>query len=256
MSFTVVIPARYASTRLPGKPLSDIGGKPMIRHVWERARASSAACVVIATDDERIASAATAFGAEVALTRADHRSGTDRLAEVAQALALPPEAIVVNVQGDEPLIPPAVIDQVAEQLAANAAASIATLSEVIEDPAQLRDPNVVKVVSSRRGVALYFSRACVPWPRDHNWDSGVMPDGPWQRHIGLYAYRAGFLRRYTGWSPAPLERCESLEQLRALYEGEVIHVSEACETVPAGVDTPHDLDAVRVRLGAAREPRA
>ena len=254
MSFIVVIPARHASTRLPGKPLADIGGRPMIHHVWERARASSAARVVIATDDERIAAAARAFGAEVAMTRVDHPSGTDRLAEVARNLALAPQAIVVNVQGDEPLIPPAVIDQVAARLAANEAASIATLSEAITDPAQLRDPNVVKVVSARNGFALYFSRACVPWPRGHDWELAGMPEGRWQRHIGLYAYRAGFLQRYTSWSPAPPERCESLEQLRALYEGEVIHVSEACESVPAGVDTPADLDALRARL-AAGEPQ-
>jgi len=251
MSFLVVIPARYASTRLPGKPLADIGGKPMIRHVWERACASSADRVVIATDDERIGSAAREFGAEVARTRADHPSGTDRLAEVAQALALAPETIVVNVQGDEPLIPPAVIDQVAEQLAANTAASIATLSEAITDPLQLRDPNVVKVVSARSGFALYFSRACVPWPRGHDWGDAAMPAGHWQRHIGLYAYRAAFLERYTGWSPAPPEISESLEQLRALYEGEIIHVSEACEAVPAGVDTKEDLDAVRALLASA-----
>lgn len=249
-----MIPARHASTRLPGKPLVDIGGKPMIQHVWERARASSADRVVIATDDERIEATARAFGAEVALTRTDHPSGTDRLTEVAQTLALAPEAIVVNVQGDEPLIPPAVIDQVATQLAGNAAASIATLSEAITDPAQLRDPNVVKVVSARSGFALYFSRACVPWPRGHDWAGSAMPAGNWQRHIGLYAYRAGFLGRYTGWSPAPAERCESLEQLRALYEGEIIHVSEACEAVPAGVDTQDDLDAVRARLAAAGQP--
>lgn len=255
MSFTVVIPARHASLRLPGKPLVDIGGKPMIRHVWERACASSAARVVIATDDERIEVAARAFGAEVAMTRADHPSGTDRLAEVARALALAPDAIVVNVQGDEPLIPPAVIDQVAGRLAAHEAASIATLSETITDPAQLRDPNVVKVVSARSGFALYFSRACVPWPRGHDWQQGGMPEGRWQRHIGLYAYRAAFLQRYTQWSPAPPERCEALEQLRALYEGEVIHVSEACEAVPAGVDTQDDLDAVRRRL-AGGAPRA
>lgn len=252
MSFIVVIPARHASTRLPGKPLADIGGRPMIHHVWERARASSAGRVVIATDDARIEAAARAFGAEVAMTRADHPSGTDRLAEVARTLALAPEAIVVNVQGDEPLIPPAVIDQVAARLAANEAASIATLSETITDAAQLRDPNVVKVVSARNGFALYFSRACVPWPRGHDWERPGMPEGRWQRHIGVYAYRAAFLQRYTEWSPAPPERCESLEQLRALYEGEVIHVSEACDAVPAGVDTQDDLDAVRARLAGGQ----
>jgi 3-deoxy-manno-octulosonate cytidylyltransferase (CMP-KDO synthetase) len=250
MSFTVVIPARYASSRLPGKPLVDIHGKAMVQRVWERARESAAQRVVIATDDERIAEAAMAFGAEVLLTRADHPSGTDRIAEVVERLGLGDAEIVVNVQGDEPMIPSAVIEQVADNLDRHADAAVATLCEAIGDDAQLRDSNAVKVVMDRRGMALYFSRACIPWPRGHQWESG-MPAGNWYRHIGLYAYRVAFLRRYTAWSPAPPELAESLEQLRALYEGERIHVAEACEPVPGGVDTADDLDAVRRQLRGA-----
>jgi 3-deoxy-manno-octulosonate cytidylyltransferase (CMP-KDO synthetase) len=244
MSFTAVIPARYASTRLPGKPLVDIGGKTMLQRVWERVGEAGARRVVVATDDERVERAAREMGAEVLMTSPDHPSGTDRIAEVVDRLNLGDEAIVVNVQGDEPLIPPAVITQVADNLAANPQAAIATLCERIESADLLRDPNAVKVVTDRQGMALYFSRACIPWPRDHDWRDG-MPTGHWFRHIGLYAYRAVFLRRYREWSPAPLELSESLEQLRALYEGEQIHVSEAIAAVPGGVDTPADLDALR-----------
>ena len=248
MSYTVVIPARYASSRLPGKPLLELAGRPMLHHVWERANTSLATRVLVATDDERIVAAATAFGAEVMKTSPDHASGTDRLAEVVETLDLDDEEIVVNVQGDEPLIPPEVIDQVAGNLAAEPDASIATLAEPIEDPGVLRNPNVVKVVTDERGMALYFSRACIPWPRGHDWSKANMPEGEWFRHIGLYAYRAGFLRRYTAWEPAPPERAESLEQLRALYAGEKIHVATACATVPGGVDTVADLEALKARL--------
>lgn len=249
MSFLVVIPARFASSRLPGKPLLEIARQPMVQHVWERARASSAARVVIATDDGRVEAAAASFGADVVMTREDHPSGTDRLAEVVETLALPDDTIVVNVQGDEPLIPPAVIDQVAGNLAAHAQASIATLCEAIDDGSLLRDPNAVKVVFRRDGMALYFSRACIPWPRDYGGPDGSLPqDSHWYRHIGLYAYRAAFLRRFARWSAAPPERCERLEQLRALYEGETIHVAEACDVVPGGVDTAADLEAVRALI--------
>ncbi|MEM1191122.1 MAG: 3-deoxy-manno-octulosonate cytidylyltransferase [Pseudomonadota bacterium] len=256
MSFTIIIPARYASSRLPGKPLLELAGKTMLQRVWERASASNAARVVIATDDERISATATDFGAEAMLTRADHASGTDRIAEVVSRLELDDEAIVVNVQGDEPLIPEEVIEQVAANLAAYPEASIATLSEAMADPSALQDPNVVKVVTDRRGMALYFSRACIPWPRDHDWSTGEMPSGRWFRHIGLYAYRVAFLHRYTEWSEAPLERCESLEQLRALSEGERIHVAEACAAVPGGVDTADDLAALRRQLEQGQEPLA
>ena len=251
-AFTVVIPARYASTRLPGKPLQDICGKPMIQHVWEQARKSSAQRVVVATDDARIVEACKGFGAEVVLTRVDHNSGTDRLAEVASALGLATDAIVVNVQGDEPLIPPAVIDQVAANLAAHPEAAIATLAEPIDDVAALFNPNVVKVVTDKNGLALTFSRAPLAWARDAFAVSREqLPAGvPYRRHIGIYAYRAGFLHNFVAWGPCWLEDTECLEQLRALYHGERIHVADALEAPQAGVDTQEDLERVRRLLGA------
>ena len=251
MHFTVVIPARYASTRLPSKPLLDIAGRPMLQRVWEKARQSGAGRVVVATDDTRIVQAAESFGAEALMTDATHPSGTDRLAQVARQLQLPEEAIVVNVQGDEPLIPPVVIDQVAGNLAAHPACGIATLCVPITTLDTLRDPNAVKVVTDAQGRALYFSRAPVPWPRDAfaAAAASLPAGGPWFRHVGLYAYRVGFLHRYVGWPQAPLERLEQLEQLRALYHGVSIHVAEAVADVPGGVDTPEDLAAVRARFG-------
>ena len=251
-AFTVVIPARFSSTRLPGKPLQLIAGKPMVQHVWEQARKSAAQRVVVATDDARIVEACQAFGAEVLLTRVDHESGTDRLAEVAQALGLAADAIVVNVQGDEPLIPPAVIDQVAANLAAHAEAGMATLAEPIEDVESLFNPNVVKVVADLNGLALTFSRATLPWARDQfaN-DRDSLPAGvPFRRHIGIYAYRAGFLQDFVAWGPCWLEETERLEQLRALWHGVRIHVADAVEAPPAGVDTPQDLERVRRLLEA------
>jgi 3-deoxy-manno-octulosonate cytidylyltransferase (CMP-KDO synthetase) len=252
MSFIAVIPARYASQRLPGKPLELIEGRTMIEHVWRRAKDSAASRVLIATDDPRIETVCTDFGAETLITSEDHASGTDRLAEVARRLQLDDEQIVVNVQGDEPMIPAAVIDQVAHNLAQNPGASIATLCEEIYAEPVLRDPNAVKVVFDDDGLALYFSRACIPWPRGHDWSSGCMPDGRWYRHLGIYAYRVAFLHRYTGWSPASLEVCESLEQLRALQAGERIHVAPACAAVPGGVDTRADLEALRDLMRATR----
>ncbi|GLZ85455.1 3-deoxy-manno-octulosonate cytidylyltransferase [Metapseudomonas resinovorans] len=251
-AFTVVIPARFASTRLPGKPLQDIAGKPMIQHVWEQARRSAAQRVVVATDDARIVEACQAFGAEVLLTRADHNSGTDRLAEVASQLGLDSDAIVVNVQGDEPLIPPAIIDQVAANLAAHAEAGIATLAEPIQDVQALFNPNVVKVSADLSGLALTFSRAPLPWARDSFATSrDQLPAGvPYRRHIGIYAYRAGFLHDFVAWGPCWLENTECLEQLRALWHGVRIHVADALEAPPAGVDTPEDLERVRRLLGA------
>ena len=251
-AFTVVIPARYASSRLPGKPLQDIAGKPMIQHVWEQAGKSSARQVVVATDDARIVEACRGFGAEVLLTRGDHNSGTDRLAEVAAVLGLAPDAIVVNVQGDEPLIPPAIIDQVAANLAANPQAAIATLAEPIDDVAALFNPNVVKVVSDRNGLALTFSRAPLPWARDAFAVSReLLPANvPYRRHIGIYAYRAQFLHDFVAWGPCWLEDTECLEQLRALWHGVRIHVADALQTPPAGVDTQEDLERVRRLLGA------
>lgn len=254
MSFAVVIPARYGSTRLPGKPLLDIAGKPMIQRVWEQAREAGASEVVVATDDGRIEQVALAFGAEVCMTSPDHPSGTDRLQEVAAIRGWGEQQIVVNVQGDEPLIPPALIGQVADNLAANPAASIATLCEPIARLDELRNPNAVKVVTDHQGMALYFSRAPIPWPREaFSADEPVMPEGTWNRHIGIYAYRVGFLHRYVTWSPAPQEQLEQLEQLRALHNGERIHVAAACEPVPAGVDTAEDLEAVRLKVEQAHE---
>lgn len=252
LAFTVVIPARFASTRLPGKPLQLIAGKPMVQWVWEQARQSSATRVVVATDDARIVEACQAFGAEVLITRADHESGTDRLAEVAAALQLPSEAIVVNVQGDEPLIPPQVIDQVAANLAANGQARMATLAEPIETLDALFNPNIVKVVADQAGLALTFSRATLPWARDAlARQPGALPEGvPYRRHIGIYAYRAGFLADFVAWGPCWLERTEALEQLRALWHGVRIHVADALIAPPTGVDTPEDLERVRRILEA------
>lgn len=247
MTFQVVIPARYGSSRLPGKPLAPIAGRPMIEHVYERACDSGAETVVIATDDARVGDAACAFGARVCLTSERHRSGTDRLQEVAERMGWDRDTIVVNVQGDEPLIPPTVIDQVADCLAADTGASVATLSEPIRTLADFRNPNIVKVVADAAGRALYFSRAPIPWPRaafdraQPEWPESL----PAQRHIGLYAYRVGLLHRFVTWPEAPLEQVESLEQLRVLWQGESIHLAEAREPVPGGVDTEADLARVR-----------
>lgn len=246
MSFSVVIPARYGSTRLPGKPLLSIAGKPMVQRVWEQACLSGADEVIVATDDRRIEQVASDFGALVCMTDADHPSGTDRLQQVARLQGWDSDRIVVNVQGDEPLIPPPLIDQVAGNLGSHPEAAIATLCEPIENYEELTNPNAVKVVADLNGLALYFSRATIPWPRESfSNDSASMPAGDWNRHIGIYAYRTAFLHRYVSWEPAPLEQLEQLEQLRALYQGERIHVARALETVPAGVDTAEDLAAVR-----------
>lgn len=246
MSFAVVIPARHASTRLPGKPLLDIAGRPMIERVWQRARQSAAGRVLVATDDARIRKVVEGFGAEVCMTNPAHPSGTDRLQEVARLLALDDDAILVNVQGDEPLIPPAVINQVAANLAANPDCGVATLCVPIRDRHELNNPNVVKVVCDARGIALYFSRAAIPWARDSfAADPEAMPEGHhWYRHVGIYAYRVAFLHRYVSWPPAPLEQLEQLEQLRALYHHVPIHVAPAAVPVPAGVDTAADLAAI------------
>jgi 3-deoxy-manno-octulosonate cytidylyltransferase (CMP-KDO synthetase) len=240
----VIIPARYASTRLPGKPLADVAGKSLIQRVYERAQASGAASVVIATDDERIRAAAQAFGAKVCMTRADHRSGTDRLAEVIEKLAIGDNDIVVNLQGDEPLMPPALIRQVAQLLESHADARMATACHAIHEREEFLNPNVVKVVSDKDGYALCFSRASIPWPRDAmaGKTSGF---GQAFRHIGLYAYRAGFVCRYAAWPVCAIEEAEQLEQLRVLWHGERIAVCEATEMPGPGVDTPEDLERVR-----------
>lgn len=244
MQFIVVIPARYASTRLPGKPLRDIKGIPMIQHVWQQASKSNAARVVIATDDKRIEEVATAFGAEVFMTRDDHVSGTDRLQEVAQLLGLENDQVVVNVQGDEPLIPPEIINQVASNLERSATAGVATLCEPFDSVIDFVNPNAVKVVSGVSGNAHYFSRAPIPFPRDKSLGSdNSLPDEA-RRHIGIYAYKVASLNQFIDWDIAPLEQLESLEQLRFLANGIAIHVADACVSVPGGVDTEEDLASI------------
>lgn len=241
MSFHVVIPARHASTRLPGKPLLDIGGLPMVVRVAERARAAGASEIVIATDHADIAAAAARHGHAAEMTDAGHASGTDRIAEVAQRRGWKDGAIVVNVQGDEPLMDPGLIGAVAALLAARPAAAIATAACAITERAELNNPNVVKVVTDAEGYALYFSRAPIPWARDARADDAPQA----RRHIGIYAYRGAFLKTYARLAPAPLERIESLEQLRALWHGHRIAVADARDAPHAGVDTPEDLARVR-----------
>jgi 3-deoxy-manno-octulosonate cytidylyltransferase (CMP-KDO synthetase) len=247
MSFTVLIPARYASTRLPGKPLADIAGKPMVVRVAERALLSGATRVVVATDDARVHAAVTAHGLLACMTRADHPTGTDRLAEAAIALGLADDEIVVNVQGDEPLLDPALMRSIAALLQRRPDAAIATACHPIEDAAEAFNPNVVKVVLDAAGYALYFSRATIPWARDAFAASpDRLPPGlPLYRHYGLYAYRMAFLRAFPALAPAPIERFEALEQLRALWHGFRIAVEIAGGTPAPGIDTPEDL--VRVR---------
>ncbi|MFV8833803.1 3-deoxy-manno-octulosonate cytidylyltransferase [Aquisalimonas sp.] len=246
MSFVVVIPARYASTRFPGKPLADLAGWPMVRHVVERGRESGAERVIVATDDARIESTCRDLGVEVVRTRADHPSGTDRLAEVAEQLGLDDQDVVVNVQGDEPLMPPAFIRQVAEALTQNPETPVATLVTPLQSLDELRNPNVVKAVRDRSGHALYFSRAPIPWDRDHG---GTPADlAGWWRHLGIYAYRAAFLRRYPALEPAPIEATESLEQLRVLWHGLRIHAGAVSGDAGPGVDRPEDLERVRQHL--------
>ncbi|GAA4650104.1 3-deoxy-manno-octulosonate cytidylyltransferase [Kistimonas scapharcae] len=258
-AFKVVIPARYGSSRLPGKPLLDIAGKPMLQHVYERALASGADAdggIVIATDDARILDAAKAFGAPAVLTSPDHASGTDRLAEVAATLGWSDDTVIVNLQGDEPLMPPALVAAVARNLAVNPAAGIATLSTPISYAADLFDPNVVKVVTNHKGMALYFSRAPIPWDRDRYPAHGapvaslVLGDLLPARHLGLYAYRAGTLKQIANAPVAGLEALECLEQLRALWLGIGIHVQSIAEQPGHGVDTQADLERVRQQLSA------
>jgi 3-deoxy-manno-octulosonate cytidylyltransferase (CMP-KDO synthetase) len=251
--FSVAIPARFGASRLPGKPLRLLAGKPLVVHVVERALATGAADVVVATDDERIATAVQGSGASVCMTRADHPSGSDRLAEVATTLGWPDERIVVNLQGDEPLVPVSGVRAAVEALAASTA-PMATLATPIVDVDELFSPHCVKLVRAANGDALYFSRAPMPWARDaFAADRTRLPaDLPFLRHIGLYAYRAGFLRRYTSLPAGVLERVESLEQLRVLEAGERIAVALAPEAFPAGVDTEADLARVDYLLEQAK----
>lgn len=245
-AYKVVIPARFDSQRLPGKALLDIHGKPMIQRVWECAAGSSAEQVVIATDSERICSVARAFGAEVVMTASHHTSGSDRIAECADRLNWKDSQVIVNLQGDEPLMPAACLDQVASLLEANPAADAASLYWPVETAEQLVDPNVVKVVTTRQGVALMFSRAVLPYPRGYPSISAAFEAGlGWYRHIGLYAYRAGSLRRFSRTPPMALELVEHLEQLRYLESGGKIVLRQACREIPAGVDTMDDLCRVQ-----------
>ncbi len=233
--FAAIIPARYASTRFPGKPLADLGGKPMVVRVCERARASGADPVCVATDDQRIARAVREHGFDARMTRADHASGTERIAEAAAQLGLADEAIVVNVQGDEPLIAPQLIAKVAAALEQNPQASVSTACHPIHDAAEFANPNVVKVVLNAKGEALYFSRAAIPHPRQGEANA--------LRHVGIYAYRVGFLKRYASLAPSPLEATEQLEQLRVLWHGYRIAAVIEEGAIPPGVDTPADLQA-------------
>lgn len=251
--FFAVVPARYASTRLPGKPLADIAGKPMVVRVLEQARSSGAAGVWAATDHAEVFAAVNSAGHQAVMTSPDCASGTDRLAEVATVLGWDDDVVVVNVQGDEPLIDPGLIQATAQALFDHPAASMATVSHPIHDPAEVFNPNVVKVVTDKDGYALYFSRASIPWARDA-WAAGpsdTLPAGlPIARHIGLYAYRVGFLKAYTGLDQPALETFESLEQLRALWHGYRIVVVETDQAIAPGVDTPEDLEKVRRIFGA------
>ncbi|MBU9809758.1 3-deoxy-manno-octulosonate cytidylyltransferase [Rahnella sp. C60] len=248
MSFVAIIPARFGSSRLPGKPLADINGKPMVVHVMERALESGAKRVIVATDHPDVVAAVEAAGGEVCLTRADHQSGTERLAEVIEVCHFADDEIIVNVQGDEPLIPPVIIRQVADNLA-NSEAGMATLAVPIETAEEAFNPNAVKVVRDAKGYAMYFSRAAIPWERERFAVSKETVGDVFLRHIGIYAYRAGFIRQYVKWEPTKLEHIELLEQLRVLWYGEKIHVDVAKAIPSVGVDTAEDLERVRVILG-------
>lgn len=259
MAFTVIIPARFASQRLAGKPLVHIQGKTMIERVYRQACKSEAEQVVVATDHPDIEREVQGFGGAVCMTREDHASGTDRLAEVVNQLGLADDALVVNVQGDEPLIPPQVINQVAENLAKNSDVSVATVSEAVVDIATYLNPNAVKVVADNQQRALYFSRATMPWNRDLLADveaheaqlAAFLEQGSVQKHIGIYAYRVDLLKAFVTWPEAALETIEKLEQLRIMANGKRIHVEAACAPVPGGIDTMEDLLALRAILAKA-----
>ncbi len=249
--FHVVIPARFAATRLPGKPLLEVGGRPLIQWVWECARASGAASVIVATDDARVEKAASGFGADCVMTAAGHASGTDRIAEVVRARALGADDIVVNLQGDEPLMPPTVIRGVAAALKQHPLIDIATAVAPIQSLEEFLDPSSVKALRAQDGRALYFSRAPVPWPRDEV--AAGRPTaftGAW-RHVGIYAYRVRSLLQFAAWPPTPLELAEKLEQLRALEHGMSIYLLELAQAPPAGVDTPQDLERMRSSVDRA-----
>jgi 3-deoxy-manno-octulosonate cytidylyltransferase (CMP-KDO synthetase) len=253
--FHVVIPARFAASRLPGKPLLIVGDRPLIQWVWQCARASRTASVIVATDDVRIFESARRFGADCVMTATRHASGTDRIAEVARARGFAADDIVVNLQGDEPMMPAAVIDEVAEALNARPHIDIATAVTPVQSLAEFLDPSCVKALRACDGQALYFSRAAVPWPRDGVADGRPTRfAGAW-RHIGIYAYRVRSLLQFASWRPTPLEETERLEQLRALEHGMRIHLVTLAKAPPAGVDTPEDLERVRACMAAAQALR-
>ena len=253
--FTVIIPSRFGSARLPGKPLAMIAGKSMIQRVYAQAKGSIAERVIIATDDQRIIDEVRAFGGEVCMTSSEHVSGTDRLQEVCSQYDLGDDDIVVNVQGDEPLIPAAIIDQVAHNLQNNPQAAVATLSEPIRCLEDFANPNIVKVVSDNQQCALYFSRASIPYHRDSEPFENAVAESKKehliQRHIGIYAYRVAALREFVSWPVGLLESVELLEQLRFLENGKKIHVAQCCEAVPGGIDTPEDLVRINALLAEA-----
>jgi len=249
--FSIVIPARMASQRLPGKPLFDIAGLPLLQHVYLQARKAQATRLVIATDHQAIFDAASAFGAEVIMTSGRHQSGSDRIAECADQLGWGDDHLIVNLQGDEPLMPPACLDQVATLLAEDPAADVASLYWPLDSSDEVANPNVVKLVLDARDYALYFSRAVIPFPRNEPDISAALATGLcWNRHIGLYAYRAGALRAFAAMTPTPLEDVEKLEQLRFLESGYRIRMAQASAPIPAGVDSPEDLQRVRIQLEA------
>jgi 3-deoxy-manno-octulosonate cytidylyltransferase (CMP-KDO synthetase) len=246
--FHVIIPARFGSTRLPGKPLLAVAGRPLLQWVWQSALASGAASVLVATDDERIRAAAAKFGADCVMTSAQHVSGTDRIAEAVRAKGLPADDIVVNLQGDEPAMPASIVARVAAALREVPGSDIATAVSPLESLQDFLDPNCVKALRAADGRALYFSRAPVPWPRDSiTADRPTVFAGAW-RHIGIYAYRVRSLLQFAAWPATPLEMTEKLEQLRALEHGMHIHLVALAESPPAGVDTPQDLERVRAAL--------
>jgi len=245
-AYHIVIPARFASERLPGKVLLDLAGKPLLQHVWQRATGSSAQSVVIATDDDRIVTAAESFGAQVVLTRPDHQSGSDRIAECADLLGWPDEHLVVNLQGDEPLMPAACLDQVAALLDERPDCEVASLYWPVTEADEVQNPNAVKVVTDAENRAMYFSRSPIPFARAYpDLDAAIAHGIEWKRHLGLYAYRLAALRRFTRYAPTPLERAEHLEQLRMMEQGGRIAMARACEFIPPGIDTPDDLRRVR-----------
>ncbi|MFP1824857.1 3-deoxy-manno-octulosonate cytidylyltransferase [Lonsdalea quercina] len=250
MTFTVIIPARFASSRLPGKPLADINGKPMVIHVMERAQESGAERVIVATDHPDVEQVIRQAGGDVCLTSPDHNSGTERLAEVIERYRLSDDEIIVNIQGDEPMIPPVIVRQVAENLAGSRA-GMATLAVPIVGSEDVFNPNAVKVVRDAEGYALYFSRAPIPWDRERFGQANENVGDHFLRHIGIYAYRAGFVRRYVSWAPSELEKIELLEQLRVLWYGEKIHVDVAKAIPSVGVDTPEDLERVRLAMAGS-----